>query len=94
MIGYWSDNCPVKTSNSNVLATVYKKDKTALVSIASWDSTNTKCTLVIDWNKLGIDAAKATISAPEITGFQPAATFKAMDSIPVEKNKGWLLIIK
>lgn len=94
MIGYWSDNCPVKTSNSKVLATVYKKDKAALVSIASWDSTNTKCTLVIDWNKLGIDAAKVTISAPGIPGFQPAANFKITDSIPVEKNKGWLLLIK
>ena len=94
MIGYWSDNCPVKTSNDKVLATVYKKDKAALVSIASWDSTDSKCTLVIDWEKLGLDAAKVTISAPEITGFQPAATFKATDSIPVEKNKGWLLIIK
>ncbi|MFT3703703.1 MAG: DUF6067 family protein [Agriterribacter sp.] len=94
MLGYWSDNCPVKTSNNKVLATVYKKDKAALVSLASWDSIDTKCTLQIDWNKLGIDAAKATISAPDITGFQQAATFKASDSIAVEKNKGWLLLIK
>jgi len=93
MLGYWSDSCPVKTSNNNVLATVYKKNKSALVSIASWDSTDTHCTLQIDWKKLGIDAAKATIIAPEITNFQPAAEFKATDAIPVEKNKGWLLLI-
>ncbi len=36
MIGYWSPNCPVKTSDDHVLATVYQKEKTALVAIGSW----------------------------------------------------------
>ena len=93
MIGYWSDNCPVTTSNINVLATVYQKERSALVSIASWDSTDTKITLNIDWKKLGIDAAKARIIAPDISNFQKAGTFNATDTIPVEKGKGWLLEI-
>ena len=50
--------------------------------------------LKIDWKKLGIDKNKATITAPEIKNFQPAKTFTINDKIPVEKNKGWLLIIK
>ncbi|SHL15084.1 glycoside hydrolase domain-containing protein [Flavobacterium chilense] len=94
MIGYWSENCPVKTSNDKVLATVYKKNGTALISIASWADTDVNVKLNIDWKKLGINPAKATITAPEITNFQPAKTFTAKDELPVSKGKGWLLIVK
>ena len=93
MIGYWSDNCPVKTSNKKVLATVYKKERSALVSIASWDSTDTNITINIDWKKLGIDEQKAVITAPAIRNLQQAKTFNIKDNIPVEKGKGWMLII-
>ncbi|MBF7090248.1 hypothetical protein IUY40_01655 [Flavobacterium sp. ALJ2] len=94
MIGYWSENCPVKTSNDKVLATVYKKNGSALISIASWADTDVKVKLIIDWKKLGINPAKATIVAPEILNFQPSKTFSATDEITVEKGKGWLLIVK
>ncbi|WP_239455665.1 glycoside hydrolase domain-containing protein [Flavobacterium ginsenosidimutans] len=94
MIGYWSENCPVKTNNDKVLATVYKKNGTALISIASWADADVNVKLNIDWKKLGINPAKATISAPEVTNFQPAKTFTAKDEITVPKGKGWLLIVK
>jgi hypothetical protein len=94
MIGYWSTNCPVTTSNEKVLATVYKKKGSVLVSIASWAAADTVVKLNIDWNKLGIDPSRATITAPAVKNFQPARSFSANDQIPVEKNKGWLLIIK
>ncbi|WP_433766073.1 glycoside hydrolase domain-containing protein [Flavobacterium ginsenosidimutans] len=94
MIGYWSENCPVKTNNDKVLATVYKKNGTALISIASWADADVNVKLNIDWKKLGINPAKATITAPEVTNFQPAKTFTTKDEIPVSKGKGWLLIVK
>lgn len=94
MIGYWSENCPVKTNNEKVLATVYKKNGTALISIASWADTDVNVKLNIDWKKLGLNPSKATITAPEIINFQPAKTFTAKDEIPVSKGKGWLLIVK
>lgn len=94
MIGYWSDNCPVTTGNKNVLATVYKKNRSALVSIASWDSTDTNITLSVDWKSLGIDASKAEIIAPEVKKFQEGKIFNVGDNIPVQKGKGWLLIIR
>ena len=50
--------------------------------------------LKFDWKKLGIDPAKAKITAPEINNFQQARTFKSGDTIPVAKNKGWLLIVQ
>jgi hypothetical protein len=94
MIGYWSENCPVKTSNEKILVTVYQKKGKALISIASWADEDTEVSLKIDWKKLGIDPAKAKITAPEVKNFQPARTFKINEKIPVEKGKGWMLIIK
>jgi hypothetical protein len=94
MIGYWSPNCPVKTSNDKVLATVYKKAGTTLISIASWATENTDVQLQINWQALGLDPAKAILYAPAVTNFQPEKTFAPGDAIPVEKNKGWLLIVK
>lgn len=94
MIGYWSSNCPVKTNNEKVLVTVYKKQGKALLSIASWADTDVDVKLLIDWKKLGIDPFKATITATEVTNFQPAANFGINDNIPVKKGKGWLLVVK
>ena len=94
MIGYWVHNNPVKTDNEKIKATVYKKDGAALVAIGSWNETDTDITLAIDWKQLGIDPAKATITAPAVRRFQEARTFKVGEKIPVQKNKGWLLLIR
>lgn len=94
MIGYWSETCPVKTSHEKVLATVYKKEGAALISLASWADGAVDVQLRLDWKGLGIDPAKATLAAKEIKNFQPARTFGLNESIPVEKGKGWLLTVK
>lgn len=94
MIGYWVKNSPVKTSEADILATIYKKNKKAMVAIASWADNNRSVRLTIDWNQLGIDPAKAVITAPGIKNFQPARKFTINDKIPVEKGKGWLLLIE
>ena len=94
MIGYWSSNCPVTTNNEKVLASVYKKNGAALVSIASWAEDDTEVLLNINWDKLGIDPAKATITAKEIKNFQPGKVFNVNELIPVKRGKGWLLILQ
>jgi hypothetical protein len=94
MIGYWSPNCPVKTSNAEILATVYKKAGSALVSIASWANGDEKVTLNIDWKKLGIDPAKATITIPAVEGFQQAQTLTTTSEILVPKAQGYLILIR
>ncbi len=94
MIGYWSPNCPVKTNNEKVLATVYKKKGVTLISIASWANDNTNVQLNINWELLGINPANAVLYAPAVTNFQIEKTFAPTDTIPVEKNKGWLLLLK
>lgn len=94
MIGYWSSNCPVNTGNDKVLATVYKKQKTALVSIASWAEEDLQVGLQVDWKKLGINPSKAVIIAPGIKGMQQQQAFQPGAMIPVAKHKGCLLIVK
>jgi hypothetical protein len=93
MIGYWAHSCPVKTSHQDVLATVYKKSRRALISIASWAKEPVNCRLAIDWAALGLNPETAKLSAPAITGFQEAASFSPSSEIPVEPAKGWLLVL-
>ena len=94
MIGYWVDDNPVKTDNDKILATVYKKKGKALISIASWADQDEEIELKINWQKLGIDPAKASITAPEIKNFQPGKTFNIKEKIPVAIRKGWILIVE
>ncbi|MGO4294659.1 glycoside hydrolase domain-containing protein [Chitinophaga sp. RAB17] len=94
MIGYWVENNPVKTNNPLVPATIYRKDGAVLVSLASWATEDTTIKLTIDWKALGLDPAKAVITAPDIHNFQQGQVFGKDASIPVSKNKGWILIIR
>jgi hypothetical protein len=94
LIGYWSSACPIKTGRNDIPATVYQKPGALLLALASWAKQDTTIILDIDWQKTGIDPAHATIDAPEITNFQPARHFAIGEPIPVQKGKGWLLIIK
>jgi hypothetical protein len=94
MIGYWSPHCPVQTGSDKVLATVYRKKGAALVALASWAAADTTVQLNIDWKKLGIDPAKATVTAPAIEHFQEGRSFQPGEALPVSKGKGWLLLIK
>jgi hypothetical protein len=92
MIGFWVERSPVKTDRKDVLATAYVKKGQALISIASWAKDPVAVRLGIDWRRLGIDPAKAKLTAPAIESFQDAAVFKPGDAISVMPGKGWLLV--
>jgi len=93
MVGYWSPNCPVKTDHKDILATVYVKKDSVLISIASWAEDIVLCSLKIDWKSLGLDPEKAQLYAPYIKDFQGKITFNPTETIPVDPGKGWLLIL-
>ncbi|MBN9383196.1 MAG: hypothetical protein J0H74_20745 [Chitinophagaceae bacterium] len=94
MIGYWSGHCPVTTGSSMVPATVFRKKGAALVAIGSWAAGDTTVRLTIDWKKLGIDPARAAITAPAIRGLQDPRSFQAGEALPVSKGKGLILVIR
>lgn len=60
MRGYWHKDCPVHADSSDVQATVYAKEKTALVCIYNFSKYWTKCRLQIDTGKLGFVPKRAT----------------------------------
>jgi hypothetical protein len=94
MFGYWSQDCPVKTDDPNVLATVYVKNGKAVISLASWANDTVSCSVSLDWKSLGLDTAKVAIAAPAVKDFQEARTFKIGEKIAVPPGKGWLLEVK
>ena len=98
MIGYWSDNVPAKTNLESVLATVYKKEKSALIAVASWSKQTEQVELMVDWKKIGINPAKATATLPAMNGFQNAAKLKInngkIEPVSIEKGKGMIVWIK
>lgn len=93
MLGYWDPACPVKHTAAGILATAYCKPGKVLIAAASWAKDLVKCRLDLDWAKLGLDPAKASLYAPAIQGFQPARLFKPGDSLPFFPGRGWLLIV-
>jgi hypothetical protein len=100
MVGWWVETNPVKTENAEILATAYVKraggkaaQTSVLVALASWAKEPVDVRLSIDWKTLGLDPKKAVLRAPAIEKFQEAAEFKPGDTIRVEPQKGWLVVI-
>jgi len=93
MIGYWDPACPVRTGRDDGLATAYVKPGQTLVALASWAPQAVDCSLEIDWKGLGLDPAKAKITAWEVERFQPAAEFRVGEKIPIQPGRGWLLVL-
>lgn len=93
MLGYWDPACPVSTGREDVLATVYRRNDSALVCVASWASQTVDCPLEINWRALGLDPAKAKLYAPEIRGLQVEDLFESDEPLPIAPGKGWMLIL-
>lgn len=94
MMGYWVSYNPVKTGRNDVLATSFVKDGKVMIAIASWAKKDSDIKLQIDWEKLGIDADKARLTAPDIKGFQEGFGLSPKDKIKVPKDKGFIFILE
>ncbi len=93
MVGYWVKDNPVKTGSDRTLATVYMhKGGKTLISLATWEDSDAKVSLDIDWTALGLDPSKVTLHAPAIEGFQTEAAWKPGDIITVPQGKGLLIV--
>ena len=65
-LGYWRDECPVSTGSEQILASVYLMPggKEALVVVSNWGYELGKGVLTIDWEKLGMEPARTTVTEP------------------------------
>ncbi|NVK53061.1 MAG: hypothetical protein HWD85_09015 [Flavobacteriaceae bacterium] len=94
MIGFWEDSCPVKTNNSDVKTTVYKKEGKTLISIGNFSDSSKSVSLIINFEELGLDAAKVKLVAPKIQDFQSEKEWNIGNKITIEPRKGWLIYVE
>ena len=69
-VGFWQDHVPVKVKIKGIKASVYIKKNKTLIALASWNDINTKRTLEIDWQALGLKKSEVKMYAPQIDGIQ------------------------
>jgi hypothetical protein len=93
MMGYWEQDCPVKTDKANMLATAYVKEGRTLISIASWEEQAVDVKLLIDWKALGISPENAKLTLPAIQDFQESQTLRPDETIRVEPKQGKLILV-
>ena len=93
MIGYWVDDSPVKVDNEKIKCTIYQKDDKVMISIASWSNKDEFLKLNINWNKLGFDKFKSSLTSPLISDLQGKYKFEIDEEIRIEKNSGIVLIL-
>ena len=92
--GYWEKNCPVKSNNPLVKASIFKGADDAIISVANWSENDQICLLSVDWLKLGFVQAKTDIFIPEIKAFQAEQKPVSFEKLAVPGKKGFLIILK
>lgn len=94
-IGYWAKDCPVATGDEMIKATVYRKQGSTLIALASWAGEKRSLSLTIDWKSLGLDPLNTVIRVPEIEGFQRKVdNIRNPVNINIEPEKGLVLILE
>ncbi len=90
---YFAPDCPVRTGDPQVLATVYQGKHRAMIALGSWATQPVDLKLQVDWHALGIDPATATLEVPEVSTLQYPKSLKVGDPITVPPA-GLVLIIR
>ena len=91
MLGFWEGHPAVSTSDPAVKVTAFRKKGKVLLSIGNYSDESKTVKLTFDWAQLGLEPQKVILVAPEINGFQQAATWTTDGSITVNPRKGWLI---
>ena len=91
---WWVRDAPAQTGRDEVLASSYVRHDKTLIVLTSWAPQATTLKRQIDRKALGLKPDKATVKAPVMAGFQPAAAFKPGDAIPVDPGEGCLQILE
>ncbi|TLV00311.1 glycoside hydrolase domain-containing protein [Dyadobacter luticola] len=94
LLGYWDKNCPVTTNNEHIMASVFKGENESIIAIANWEKEAQSTSVLIDWDALGYDASKCTISMPFIKNFQEEQPLQSLSSVHVPGGKGFMIVLK
>jgi len=95
-LGFWRDDCPVKTDNEKIKATAYvHRGNRVAMALASWAEKTTEVNLTIDWQALGLAPQKVIVKVPNIQNLQTDRDTKVTlgQSITLKPNSGVLFEI-
>ena len=102
--GWWNTSmlgCPAHTSDMELVPlTTYHCDTcgesggpAAMFSVASFATNIVNVTLIIDWERLGLNSSESVLTAPAVAGFQASRVFEPGAAVPVVPSQGWLLVV-
>jgi len=94
MIGYWDKDCPVKCSNTEVKASIFKNADAVIISVANWTDTDQRCSLNVNWKKLEMDPSSCEVFIPEIKDFQTMQKSVVFTNMNIPGKKGYVIIIR
>jgi hypothetical protein len=94
LIGYWENDSPVKCSNPQIKASIFKGDGEDIISLANWTDKEQIVSLSVRWAELGLDNSLTDIFIPEIKDFQSGHKSVSLENISVPGKKGYIIILK
>jgi hypothetical protein len=109
MHGWWSGHDPVRTSDTEVLATTWVQPATntsatgasatnasarAMIALGNWSAQDRTVSLTVDWQALGVDPARVRLRAPAVDAFQQAGMWAPGTPITVPGGKGLVLLLE
>lgn len=93
MLGYWDINCPIKTDNPKIIASVFRGPEDIVIAVANWSDKNQEYRLIIDWKAVGTDRNRSVFKIPFIENFQDSGTAAPGDQMKIEGGKGRLIVM-
>jgi hypothetical protein len=94
-LGYWNEDCPVRTNFPDIFASVFANENKALICVGSWAKETTPTTLSVDWKTLKMDPASVRITVPDIGSVQkPQNTIDLTRPIDIEPGKGIVIAVE
>ncbi len=94
MSGYWEDNCPVKTTNPFIKASIYKSDGEAIISVANWNDQEQVTSLKVAWSLLGMNQESSEVYIPAISEFQTGQKTVSLENVTIPGKEGFLIVIR
>ncbi|MDB4583369.1 DUF6067 family protein [Draconibacterium sp.] len=65
-----------------------------IIAIANWTDNNQSCKIIIDWEKLGLEASNVKVSIPYIKNYQEETRIQLDNKLNLEGKKGYLIVLE
>lgn len=93
LMGYWEKDCPVKSSDPNTKASLYKGTDDLIIAVANWSDKDVVTNLTLDHSVLKTPG-EYTLMTPDIDGFQQNIVLNSIEELTIPAKKGFLIVVK